>query len=519
MIVLVRTPEPADATGMRTRIAVTALSVLAGVALAGQATASPVGDLQWRPCPSDQAPTKECAELTVPRRYDRPGGPSITVALARIPATGDPQTKIGSLVWDAGGPGGPSTDMVDRMTSLMSPDIRARFDFVAFDPRGIGSSTPALKDCGQPWPVRPARDPNPDWRSVQKASAKVLTQANRACLNRNRRLASVMGTNNVARDLDRIRAALGDERLTFWGTSYGTRIGYVYALRFPQRVRAMVMDGNIDPSHGYRGLARVGGLSQDQALRFIKREAPAIHRSAVRTAASLTTAPITLDGGSRFTRWDWLDIVGDVVAFQDSWQILPQYAQLVDTARGKGARATSARLTLERTKQRPNSNEGAGFSVVNCLDYADRLSPRQQADLATANAKRGPINGGSLTLSYAMGCSGLGELAPDPVPLVTTAKQRARLAEVPVLLANATHDGSTPMLWATRMQKVFDRPMVRYRGTQHVIWGATSSTCVNAPIDRFVLSLRLPAKNRTCAFVAPQPSKKLQAWPPTPLPR
>lgn len=151
----------------------------------------------------------------------------LRIALARIPASGS--QPIGSLVWDAGGPGGASTEMVDAMMERMSPQVRSRFDFVAFDPRGIGASRPALADCRSPWPTRSPLTAS--WKRSVSRSAKDLAAANRACLTANQRIARVMGTVNVVRDLDRIRAALGDRKLTFWGTSYGTRIGYVYALR------------------------------------------------------------------------------------------------------------------------------------------------------------------------------------------------------------------------------------------------------------------------------------------------
>ncbi len=146
---------------MHRRIAVPLITALATSALAAPATASDTSaaELTWQPCPSEVAPTKECAWLTVPRRYDRPDGPTVKVALARIPATGSASDKIGSLLWDAGGPGGPSTEFVDSFVERVSPSIRERFDFVAFDPRGIGASIPALEDCGQPWPVRPALNP------------------------------------------------------------------------------------------------------------------------------------------------------------------------------------------------------------------------------------------------------------------------------------------------------------------------------------------------------------------------
>ena len=298
----------------------------------------------------------------------------------------------------------------------------------------------------------------------------------------------------------------GDRTLTFWGTSYGTRIGYVYAYTYPKRVRAMVLDGNIDPSSGYAGLARIGGTAQDIALGFVRKHDRGAYRAIVKTAANLTADPVTLGGGNRFTRWNWLDIVGGFVAFPDVWADLPKLASVVRLAGTIGGGAEDARRRLADWKSIPNTNEGGGFSVVNCLDYGQRLSGQRESGIATANDRRFPVFGGSLSLMYAMGCRGLSSLEPDPIPLITTDRQRARVADVPVLLANATHDGATPMVWAERMQAVFDRPMIKYRSSQHVIWGAVKSACVNRPIDRFVIELQEPQHDRTCPFVAPEPS-------------
>lgn len=488
--------------GMRMLISAGCALFVAGGLLSGSpASASP--RLSWEPCPTEGAPTKQCALLTVPRDYNRPNGPTVQVGLARIPATGAPGQRIGSLLWDAGGPGGVSTDIVDSIWSRMSPRVKQRFDFVAFDPRGIGSSRPALPDCGSLWPVRPALDPLPNWSRVVDRSASQLAANNRACVKSRPRLAQSMGTNNVVRDLDRLRAALGDSQLTFWATSYGTRIGYVYALRYPQRVRALVMDGNLDPSAGYETLPRIGGTSADSALRFIRNNMRPLYRSVIATTASLTAAPVDLGDGTRFTRWNWLDLMTNIAAFQDAWPNITAAARLVDQARIPGEEGQQARDTLSRVANSPNSNEGGGFSIVNCLDYSDWLTTRQQVRVTTRNAQRSPLTGGSLTAQYAIGCAGLDALEPDPIPQVTTAAQRQRLARVPALLANSTHDGSTPMAWARRMQQAFDAPMIAYRSGQHVIWGAVDSECVNRPIDRFVLDLRMPRKSRVCAFVPP----------------
>ncbi|MFN8126766.1 MAG: alpha/beta fold hydrolase [Candidatus Nanopelagicales bacterium] len=461
-----------------------------------------VGSIAWHPCPSDTLPTKECARLRVPRDYgDRKAG-SWSMAIARIPATGPADRRIGSLLWDGGGPGGPSTQMLESIAPRVSPAVQERFDFVAFDPRGIGSSEPALAPCDAPWPELPLREAV-RWRTAQRDSAAELRQANRRCRRDHAQLAPTMSTNNVVRDLDRLRRAVGDPKLTFWGTSYGTRIGYVYAYRHPGRVRAMVLDGNIDPTRGYSSLAAIGGKASDSAFRFIRRNYPRAYEPIVRQARSLADAPIRLTEGAWFGKHDWLNVAGSYLAFQDAWPQIPQLAVIVDIARGTGDRAVEARRLLLSWEEAPNSNEGGAFSMVNCLDYSKRLTSRQQTRLAVRNDRRHPWFGGPLTLEFAIGCVGLSGVAPDPVPLITTRWQRERVADVPVLLANATNDGSTPMTWAKRMQWAFHRPMIRYRSGQHVIWGAVRSRCVNRPIDRMFLTVTIPPHGRTCPFVPP----------------
>ncbi len=479
-----------------------------GSAAAFDSDATPDRDgstVAWTECPSDEQPDKQCALFPVPVDYAHPAGRKIRIALARIPATGAPDEYLGTLFWDAGGPGGPSTQMVDTFVQRLSPEVRARFDFVAFDPRGIGGSRPALTDCGQPWLSRPPRKETPNWQAVQRKSADELAADNRTCLGGNERIAPWMGTVNVARDLNRMRKAVGDRKLTFWATSYGTRIGYVYALRYP--VRAMVLDGNIDPSTGFVGMPRIGGTSQDSALDFMANNYRVGYDAIMATAKSLATDPIRLPDGTLFSRWNWLDMVGDSIPFPESWPQVADWSTAIERARGDGADAAGIRQELQDTKSRPNGNEGAGFSTVNCLDYAGRLSAARQVDLARVNGAEYPVFGPSLTLTYGMGCAGLKGLTPDPVPLVTTAAQREILADVPVVVANATHDGATPMAWAKDMAVAFgDRPIIRYRSGQHVIWGGVDSACVNEPIDRFVIRRIEPQHGRVCPFVPPKPA-------------
>ena len=201
-------------------------------------------------------------------------------------------------------------------------------------------------------------------------------------------------------------------------------------------------------------------------------------------------------------------MVGDLIGFQDAWANVPAIAHLVGNRAPGRFRGFEAGIVLaDHVMDRPNSNVGAGFSVVNCglrqASFVTSTHRRRRCECAPFAGLRGP-----LTLLYGSGCIGLDALAPDPIPLVKTASQRARVAAVPVLLANATHDAATPMKWAKRMQRVFGRPMIRYRGTQHIIWRATRSPCVNQPIDKFVVSGKIPRRDRTCAFVEPTGCRK-----------
>lgn len=476
---------------------------LAGPGSAMAATAGPesspsaitaTGKLKWRSCPDELAPTRQCATLKVPYDYRKPRLGHFRLAVARIPATGN---KTGSLFLNPGGPGGSGTQALSSLATEMSPTILASYDIVSWDPRGVGATKPALSHCEMPFPARPASGPV-DWVAVRAASAKALARANRICQRRNSKFINHLGTNNIVRDLDALRAAVGDRKLTYWGLSYGTRIGYVYALRYPNRVRAMVLDGNIDPKGDYAGLTQ-GGVAPDSALAFIRTVSPATHDSVIATIAELDAAPIDLGGGLAYTRWNYLDLMSYVVAAQYMWPRISDFNSIVAAGRGGGEQALEDLRALMIPE---NSNAGGAFSVVNCLDYPDRMTPSQQDASIAANAGVAPVFAGSLTTDFAIGCGGL-ELRPDPVPTTRSRANRARIKELGIVISNATDDASTPLLWANRMDRSFPAAaFVKYQGGQHVLWRLTPSACVNDPIDAYMLTLQ-PAQDVTCPFAPP----------------
>lgn len=224
--------------------ALLALGLLPAATAQPAAAAPKTAKIAWSPCYDGF----QCGILNVPLDYDDPSGPAISLALIRLPAT-DPARRIGSLFVNPGGPGGSGVDFVQQAGRfLFTPDVRASFDIVGFDPRGIARST-ALRCFGNQKQWAPLALPGafpmtPDEEQMWMAADAHL---NDACDQRGGRIEGHMSTANVARDLDQMRQAVGDAGLTYAGYSYGSYLGATYANLFPNNVRALVVDGVLDP--------------------------------------------------------------------------------------------------------------------------------------------------------------------------------------------------------------------------------------------------------------------------------
>ena len=458
----------------------------------GKASEIDMDPLVWTECPNDSSPTKQCATLVVPLDYDRPEQGSVNIAMARVPATG--ANPIGSLFNNPGGPGGSGLAALDSITQRYSKKIKKQFHIVSWDPRGIGETTPTLQSCQQLFPVLNETG-KVDWADGLRKSRKQWRKANQACQSENSEFINHLGTSNVARDLNRMRQAVGDEKLTFHGMSYGTRIGYTYAEMYPENVRAMVLDGNINPSGDVKDLAR-SAVGADLALDFVNKNVPSVAKAFKRGDRILSRKPIDLASGEKFTRWDYRELVISWLA-SSVYDQIPKIAELVKKAYSGGTESEEAKETFASIKKTSNSNAGGMFSVVNSLDYSDRPSKAEQAALVKNAASKGPLSG-SMALSYAAAWVGF-ELDPDPVPNMSRESLQAKVAEIPVVIVNATKDVYTPKFWAKEMNKVFkNKAFIQQRNTTHCIWGK-GAPCVDQPINKFVLTGKLP-NSRMCAW-------------------
>src|ERR1022692_4717806 len=218
------------------------------------------GTLRWQPCPTVGAGLR-CAQLQVPLDYSHPNGRKITLALSEAPATAPVSQQQGILLVNPGGPGGSGLSMAGFVAQGLSPSVAADYDIIGFDTRGVGSSVPALH-CD---PGFFARE-RPDYVPASARAEQVLINRAKAyaagCEKKYSWLLPYMTTENIARDLDQIRAAMGQRKVSYFAFSYGTYIGQVYATLFPQRVRRMVLDSTVDPT----GVWYADNIAQDYAF-------------------------------------------------------------------------------------------------------------------------------------------------------------------------------------------------------------------------------------------------------------
>ncbi|ANP50574.1 pimeloyl-ACP methyl ester carboxylesterase [Streptomyces griseochromogenes] len=248
---------------MRTRAAVlcAAAAMVAGSVTAVPAQAAPTAPAEpaWKTCGIPQYPTLQCASLKVPLDHAHPSGPQISLALSRVPHTA--KTSQGPLLVNPGGPGGSGLILAGFVATALPKDVAAQYDIIGFDPRGVGSSTPAL-DCstGRFKPVR--ADTVPATTAMEEAGVKRAQSFADACRAKYASVLPHINTVGVVQDMDSIRQALDAPKISYFGYSYGTYLGAMYAKLFPERVRRLVLDSIVNPT----GVWYEDNIDQDYAF-------------------------------------------------------------------------------------------------------------------------------------------------------------------------------------------------------------------------------------------------------------
>lgn len=452
--------------------------------------------IDWAPC--DDGPGLDCGTLAVPLDHADPDGELIDIALVRQPATGDPTDRIGSLVINPGGPGGSGVDAIDTLRVTIPAEVTEVFDLVGFDPRGVGASSPIECDLAHDDGVElvPAGD-----RATWEAQLARLEQQLATCTAEPEALFAAVGTNNAARDLDLIREAVGDEQLTFLGFSYGSRLGATYAELFPERVRALVLDGALKPSTDLRAIfdEQAGGFDRafgnfadacdadpDCLLREIgpTRDVVAALRDELVEIGSFTT-----DDPARVLTAGEFDL-GIIAALYSkaSWPFLAQGLYLAETNADGTLLQVLGDSFLGRRADGSYSNLSESNAFINCADDPSRLTVDEAWARADALGARSEQFGTRLRATT--GCLGL----PDPVdPLVLGPAAGAP----PILVIGTTGDPATPYEWAIELADFLDSGVLyTVEAEGHTAY--TSAQCANDVVNAYLIDLVVPEPGASC---------------------
>lgn len=462
---------------------------------------------RWKQIDGASLQGYDCATFVRPLVRGKPHKKKVRLAVVRLKASGTPQQYKGTLFMNPGGPGQSGIQLAE-IVYLLPPQIRESFDFVTWDPRGIGASTPVIAGpgCNIPKPSRPVTG-HVNWQKVLKSRIQQVDSANAKCFKNNRTTIENGGTVANAYDLEEMRKAVGDPKLNYWGISYGTVLGSTYAQMFPKKVRALVFDGNVDPQMSLQDWNQ-GSVAPDHSIGFFLEANPDLNSKYHAVTKYLNHKVLKLGAGKRYTRWDLLDVLNDDVPFYikpgGDWTQAEKAIKTSYTAiYGSGADQAKARQDLRHSSLRSPSTGTVGslWSAVVCQDYSGRFSLAQQKAGIDWAVRNGPIYGGSLGVDYLTTCNGYNGARPHPVP-----QPKRYGPSVPGMITNSTRDGETPYQWAVNMARVYpSMRTVTLTGGLHGIFGLGESECVNTPVADFLVSGSVPALDTACPYSPPHP--------------
>ena len=456
------------------------------------------GTISWSDCKNPLPDgVFECGNLSVPFDYENPDAGTFSLFLTRRLA-GSPSDRIGSMLVNPGGPGFGGTSVAEYARYYFSDALVERFDVVGWDPRGTGKSTPAV-DCIDDYDRYFGIDSPPNDEAAKQAMIALTQEFVDECVERNGDMLKYISTEHSARDMDSIRRALGEEKITYFGFSYGSELGATWVTLFPETVRAAVFDGASDPNaNGFdQSMAQLKGFEQ-QLTAFLadcaKRPACRIYnggdpQSLFDTlAADIDAKPIeTIPGRTLVTQGVFYTAVVEAMYSNTSWPTLER--ALAQAVRGDG----SGLLALYDEYYRRNydgtyGNQLEAFLAISCLDDPEATTVADiDADVpkfAAAAARLGENFG------YGYTCA----LWPHRV------KQRVTITGKgagPIVVVGTTGDPATPLESTRKAAGYLEQGvLIIVEADQHTGYGLNA--CVIEAVDAYLLSLKVPENEKYC---------------------
>ncbi|MGX1368411.1 pimeloyl-ACP methyl ester carboxylesterase [Streptomyces canus] len=462
---------------------------------------------RWRDC---GVPGFQCATLRAPLDYDRPAGGDVRLAVTRKKATG-PGSRLGSLFVNPGGPGGSAVGYVQGYAGIGYPaEVRARYDMVAVDPRGVARSEPVKCLDGRDMDSYTQTDSTPDDAREVTRLVDAYRKFAEECGARSAKLLRHVSTVEAARDMDIVRAALGDARLNYVGASYGTFLGATYAGLFPGRSGRLVLDGAMDPSlparrvnldqtagfeTAFRSFAKDCVQQPDCPLGGKGTPSAEVGRNLKAFFRKLDAHPIPTGDADGRTLGEALATTGVIAAMYDesSWAQLREALTSAMKKRDGAGLLVLADSYYERDGDGRYSNLMSANAAVNCLDLSPAYDRPEQVERAVpAFEKASPVFGAGLAWA-SLSC------AYWPVGATGEPHRIEARGARPIVVVGTTRDPATPYRWARGLAtQLTSARLLTYEGDGHTAYGR-GSACIDSAINAYLLRGTPPAAGKRCS--------------------
>ncbi|MFE0853618.1 proteinase [Streptomyces sp. alain-838] len=486
--------------------------------------------LNWRDCPAPspvqgggEAPDAlpdgtrwQCATMRAPLDWNKPAGETLGIELIRARSTAGADDRIGSLLFNFGGPGGSGVTTLPALATDYEK-LRSRYDLVSFDPRGVGNSRGVR--CLDPDEAEEAEeevDQAPDDGTDETDALVEFTELTAAaCQENSGDVLPYVGTTEAARDLDLMRQVLGDEKLHYFGISYGTQLGGVYAHLFPENVGRAVLDGVVDPTQdmmeGALGQAAGFQLAFEHFAQWcveqrctLGEDVEAIVDAAVDLEADLDETPLPTSDGGELDGDEVLAALTGSLYSESFWPALLVGLEavtggdgdvLADLAEAIGQHGSGGGPDDDTTDDDPTdeSNENDAFRAITCDDSSDRYTVADVERRMPEFTKASPLFGPGLAWS-ALSCAGW------PVPGEAKHPEVSAPGAPPILLVGNTGDPATPYEGAARMAEQLGEDVgheLTYRGEGHGAFDS-GNPCVRDAVHTYLLDGKLPKPGTVC---------------------
>ncbi|MFK0167377.1 alpha/beta hydrolase [Streptomyces sp. NPDC090306] len=445
---------------------------------------SPAPDRSW-----------QCATLKAPLDWSKPAGRTIDLALIRSKAEGS--DRIGSLLFNFGGPGGSGVSTMPAYAPTVAA-LHKRYDLVSWDPRGVGRSEGVRCRSDKAIQAAESVDATPDTPAEEKAYLADAADFGKGCQKAAGSLMAHVSTTDSARDMDLVRRVLGDTKMHYFGISYGTELGGVYAHLFPKNVGRMILDAVVDPSADSVGqsLNQTRGFQRalDDYLKSTGQDPDQGSRKIAALLERLDAKPLATSSGRKLTQT--LAVTGIVLPLysQASWPSLTSALDKAESGDGSGL-LTLADGYNERDASGHYATTTHSQRLISCLDDKERPTPAQAEKLLPEFEKVSPVFGDF------MGWDTAGWCHDWPVAGEYDTPEVGAPGAAPVLVVGNTGDPATPYEGAAKMAAELGRGVgveLTWKGEGHGSYGS-GSDCVDSTVDAYLLDGTVPKDGKVCS--------------------